>query len=331
MQIGKLPNDVLENTIISKIKKYNEDVLVGPSIGEDCSIVRFNDEVCVLTTDPITAAGKNSGKIGVHICCNDIASSGVKPLGILVTILASPSNTKDDIKEVMDDVVKACDELSIDILGGHTEITDAVNRMVLSITAIGKGKRDEFVTTNGAKVGDDIVVTGSAGLEGTAIIAKDYYDELKEKIDEAILIKARDMLKDISVVKAGLISSKFGVNAMHDATEGGILGAVWEIAKASNKGIYIDKGSIPIKEETIKICSLLNIDPYRLISSGCMVIACSRGNELCYILNNNGIEAHVIGKITDGGYIIKSPEGEEEIQPPASDEIYKTGERVKLI
>lgn len=331
MQIGKLPNDVLEDSIISNIKRYNKDVLVGPSIGEDCSIVKFDNEVCALTTDPITAAGKNAGRIGVHICCNDVASAGVKPLGILVTILASPSNSIDDIKEVMDDVIKVCDELSIDILGGHTEITDAVNRMVLSITAIGKGKIDEYVTTNGARTGDDIVVTGSAGLEGTTIIAKDYYDILKEKIDEAFLIKARDMLKDISVVKAGLISSKFGVNSMHDATEGGILGAVWEIAKASSKGIYIDKSSIPIKEETIKICGLLNIDPYRLISSGCMVIACSRGNELCSILKDNGIEAHVIGKITDGGYIIKSTEGEEEIQPPASDEIYKADERIKLI
>lgn len=331
MQIGKLPNDVLEESIISKIKRYSKDVLVGPQVGEDCAVVKFNDDVCVLTTDPITAAGKNAGKIGVHICCNDIASAGVRPLGILVTILASPSNTKEDVKEVMNDVVKVCDELSIDILGGHTEITDAVNRMVLSITAIGKGKKDEYVTTRGAKAGDDIVVTGNAGLEGTTIIARDYYNTLKDIIGEDILNRAKNMLKDISVVKAGLIASEFGVNAMHDATEGGILGAVWEIAKASDKGLYIDKKNIPIKEETLKICTLLDINPYRLISSGCMVIACSKGDELCGILNENGIEAKVIGKITDGGKIIKTSKGEEEILPPESDEIYKAGERASLI
>lgn len=323
MQVGKLPNEVLKEAIIDRIKRFSEDVVVGPSVGEDCSIVKFGDDACVLTTDPVTAAAKDAGTIGIHICCNDIASAGVRPIGVLVTLLVPPSSELEDIKKVMDDVNKACGELKIDILGGHTEVTDAVNRIVLSITAIGKGKLNSVVTTGGARVGDDIVVTGYAGLEGTSIIAGDYYEGLKDKINDDVLVKAANMVNNISVVDVGLIASDFGVNAMHDATEGGVLGAIWEVAEASNKGVYVYKDRIPMAYETNVICKHINIDAYRLISSGCMIIACADGKGLCKILMDKGINAAIVGKITEKDNIIISSQGEEPILPPEADEIYK--------
>jgi hydrogenase expression/formation protein HypE len=323
MEAGKLPNEVLKDIIISKIVPKNSEVLVGPDIGEDCAVIDFGEDVCVLTTDPVTATTNNAGTIGVHICCNDIASAGVRPIGAMVTILAPVSCKLEDIKSIMDEVNRACEELSIDVLGGHTEITDAVNRMVLSITAIGKGKKGEFIRTGGAKEGDDIVLTGFAGLEGTSILSKDYYEYLKDKLDEDTLKNAQNMLQDISVVKAGLIASKFGVTSMHDATEGGVLGAIWEVAEASKKGAYVYENKIPIKKETLEICNVLNIDPYRLISSGCMVITCKDGEGLCKVLMENGIEATVVGKIIERRKILNKDGVELEISPPEADEIYK--------
>lgn len=323
MQEGKLTNDTLKEIIISKIKNHNNDIIVGPEIGEDCSIIDFGNEVCVLTTDPVTAAEEKMGHIGVHICCNDIASAGVKPIGVMITILAPLTSTLDDIKQVMQEVNEACTELHIDVLGGHTEITSAVNRMVLSITAIGKGKKDNVVTTGGAKINDDIVVTGFAGLEGTGILAKSYSKYLTEKLPPELVNRAINLLDSISVVNAGILAAEFGVSAMHDATEGGVLGAIWEVAEASDKGMYIYKEKIPVKEETVKICETLNIDPYRLISSGCMIITCSNGEGLRKLLNNNGITANIVGKITKEGRIIKDGGIETEVEPPGSDEIYK--------
>jgi hydrogenase maturation factor len=322
MKIGKLPNEVLKDVIISKIGKINDDIIVGPEIGEDCSIIKFNDDVCVLTTDPITAAANDAGSIGVHICCNDIASAGVRPLGVLVTLLAPPSSDISEIAKIMEDVNKACSELHIDVLGGHTEITDAVNRIVLSLTAIGKGRADSFVKTGGAHVDDDIVVTGYVGLEGTAIISKDYYEYLKGLIDEEIILRGQNLLESISVVKTGLLSSEYGVHAMHDATEGGILGAVWELAEAAGMGLRIYADSLPLKEETKIICSAVKIDPLRLISSGCMVIAVKNGEGLCDLLKANGINACVAGKITLRDKKIIYADGEYDIAPPESDEIY---------
>lgn len=323
MEIGKLSNEALKTNIISKIDIKNPDILVGPNIGEDCAVIAFGDDVCILTTDPITGALNNSGTLGVHICCNDIASAGVKPLGVLVTILAPITSTLEDISKVMEEVNEVCLELEIDVLGGHTEVTDAVNRIVLSITAIGRGKKNAFVTTGGGQLGDDIVVTGYAGLEGTAILAKDYEEYLSSKLTLEVVSLAQGLLKSISVVKAGLLAAEYGVNAMHDATEGGIIGAIWEVAEASGRGVYIYKEDIPIKLETIQICSVLNIDPYRLISSGSMIIATKDGEGLCSYLKTSGIEAKVVGKIIENDMIVNVAGTEEEILPPIGDELYK--------
>ncbi|QCX33085.1 AIR synthase [Caloramator sp. E03] len=323
MKCGKLSNDVLNDIIIKGIKKKNKDIIVGPKVGEDCSIIKFGEDICVLTTDPITAAKNNAGRIGVHICCNDIASSGVRPIGILITILAPTECSIDDIKKVMDEINNACEELNIDVLGGHTEITDAVNKIVLSLTAIGKGINGKYITTSGAQLGDDIVVAGYAASEGTAIIASDYYEQLRGKINDDILIKAQSFINDISVVKIGFVASEFGVNAMHDATEGGVLGAIWEVTEASDKGAYIYKDKIPVREETKIICKELNIDPLRLISSGCMIISCCNGDGLVKRLKECGIEAEVVGKIIKEGRILFSEGKEIELFPPDSDEIYK--------
>lgn len=323
MEIGKLPNDLLKKKIISKIDIKNKDILVGPGIGEDCSVIAFGEDVCILTTDPITASQNNAGTIGVHICCNDIASAGVEPLGILVTILAPPSSSIEAIGKVMEEVNEACYELHIDVLGGHTEITDAVNRIIISLTAIGRGKKNKFIRTGGAHLGDDVVVTGFAGLEGTAILSKDYKEYLSEKLNIELIKKAQDLLKNISVVKVGLLAAGYGVSAMHDATEGGIIGAIWEVAEASGHGVYIYKNEIPIMEETIEISKMLHIDPYRLISSGSMIIATKDGKGLCSYLKANGIEGKVVGKITKNDMIINISGKEEKILPPEADEIYK--------
>ena len=320
MLTGKLPNDVLKNIILSKLNNENSNILVGPEVGEDCSILKFGGDVCVLTTDPVTAAIKNAGKIGVTICCNDIASSGVEIIGILVTVLAPPTASISDIESIMKEVNDTCIDLNIAVLGGHTEVTESVNKMILSITAVGRG--NNFIKTGGALLDDDIVVTGAAGIEGTAILAADYYDYLKDLIDKDLLASARNFINDISVVKAGQAACKLGVNAMHDATEGGVLGAIYEVAEASGMGVYIYQDKIPVKVETKEICRIFKINPMRLISSGCMVISCRDGNKIVYGLKNQGIDAAVVGKIIKNDKILNIGGKEYIFEPPAADELF---------
>ncbi len=324
MVIGKVPNSVLKDIILNKIKHNRKEVLLRPKIGEDCCAVDFGENACVLSTDPITGALNEVGRLAVHVSCNDIASCGVEPLGLLVDILAPPDTTEKELDMVMSRLCETAGSLNVDIIGGHTEITDSVNRFVIIGTAIGKALKNSVVTTAGAKPGDDIVITKSAGIEGTAIIACDHYERLAEAMDRELLESAKAFMDRISVVKEGVIAGRFGVNSMHDVTEGGILGAVWEITEASNAGAVVFKDKIPVERETEEICGYFNINPLKLISSGCMMMTCKDGEGLVRRLGTDNIKAAVIGRITEcRDKILIDGSSRVNITQPDSDELYK--------
>lgn len=325
MEIGKLPNHLLEEIVFKNIKNKRAEVLVGAAIGEDNAVIDFGDEICVVSTDPITGTTKHIGKLAVYISCNDVSSSGAEPIGILLTILAPPTTTEDDIETIMKEAGEASKELNVEIIGGHTEITDAVNRVVISSTVIGKQKKGNMIDSKKAKIGDKILVTKYAAIEGTTILAKELKDYLIDKIGEDKLEEARSLYKHISVVKEGIICGKVGVNYMHDITEGGVLGAVWEAAIAIGKGVKIFEDLIPIKDVTKEIASILNIDPYRLISSGSMLIIADKGKVglLKSRLEEEGIKVTEIGEVIEEGIYIQRGDELVEIAPPSSDELYK--------
>jgi hydrogenase maturation factor len=154
--------------------------------------------------------GEDIGKLAVHINCNDIASCGVEPIGILVTILAPSETTLEEIAEVMKQIDEETKKLNVEILGGHTEITNAVNKLIVSCTAIGKGKLGSAVETAGAKLGDDIVITKKLAMEGSSIIVNDYYDYVKDVLSQEELEEARGYINNLSVVKEGIAAGSFG-------------------------------------------------------------------------------------------------------------------------
>lgn len=324
MQVGKVPNNILKEIVLKRIKYKRNEILIRPKIGEDCCAVDFGEYACVMTTDPVTGASNEIGRLAVHISCNDIASCGVEPLGMLMTILAPPGTTENDLDGIMSQIASTADSLNIDIIGGHTEITAAVNKLVIVGTAVGRILKDKLVTTSGALEGDSIIMTKSAGIEGTAIIAHDKEQELSNKLGRPFVFEAKRFMDKISVVKEGIISGKFGVSSMHDVTEGGILGAVWEVAEASGKGAIIYKDKIPVDNITAEICRLYEINPLKLISSGSMIITCKDAENLVKILSENGIQATVIGAITPGNDRLLVEESQiVPITEPGPDELYK--------
>ena len=325
MEIGKLPNEMLGKIIFDNICNKREEVLIGAAIGEDNAIVDFGHELCVLSTDPITGATQDIGRLAIYISCNDVASSGAEPIGVLLTIMVPPTTTEKDIELIMKQAGEASKELNVEIMGGHTEITDAVTRVVISTTVVGKQKKEKMINSKNTKIGDKVLMTKYAGIEGTSIIAKELEAYLKDKMDDNKIKEAQRMGSLISVVKEGTICGKIGVNYMHDITEGGVLGAIWEGAVAINKGIKVYEESIPMKEVTREIASILNIKPYRVISRCSMLIIASE--EKVQIikkeLNKEGIEVSIIGEVIEKDIIIERNGKLEDINSPSSDELYK--------
>ena len=322
MKEGKLDFDDLKEVIFNNKTIRRSEVRITNDIGEDCTVFDFGNCEAIFSTDPITGADKNLGKLAVHINCNDIASSGGEPLGILVTILAPVGSTLDDINNVMREIDEEAAKIGVEIIGGHTEVTSAVNKLVLSITVIGKNKKGKSVSTGGAKLNDDIVVTKTIGLEGTYILISDHEQRVKKILSEEEIKFGKTLINKISVLPEGRICNEFGVNSMHDITEGGLLGGIFEVAMACGMGFKIYKDKIPMLDITKKICSEFKIDPLRLISSGSMLITVSDGDKLVERLKEFDIEASVIGKICEKENILIDGDNEFLVDPPKRDELF---------
>lgn len=325
MEIGKLPNQLLEKIILKNIKNHREEVLLRSAIGEDTAILDIDSDLCVLSTDPITGATKDIGNLAVHISCNDIATSGGEPVVILLSILAPPKTTREEIEEIMIEASKTAKSLNVEIAGGHTEITDAVNRIVINTTSVGRLKRERLPKGETIKPGDKLLITKYAGIEGTSILANELEETLLPKLGREKIEEAKKMKEMLSVIKEGAISGEIGVKYMHDITEGGVLGAVWEAAKASGIGIRIDKDKIPVKDVTVEIGEILDIDIYKLISSGSMIIIADaeKSGKIIERLKKEKIKCTVIGEMIEEDIVMLEDGELQEILPPASDELYR--------
>ncbi len=329
MKIGKLPTRDLQNLVLDAFYKTSNDIVLYPSVGEDCGAISFGEQICVASTDPITATESEIGRLAVHINCNDIASSGAIPVGILTTILLPPNSTEDTLSRITKQIAQTAENLGVAVIGGHTEITDAVNKIVISATAIGKVDSANLISTKGAKPNDILIMTKNIALEGTAILAYEYEEKLKEILTLEEIEYAKNMMNNISVVKEGILAGKSGIHAMHDVTEGGIIGAIWEMCEASNLGCVLYKEKFPINDVTKKITDYFHIDPLKLISSGVMLMSIDSDNadKIVDIMRENNIVASIIGKLTnkkqryllDGEHIIQ-------LEAVASDELYKVCE-----
>ena len=325
MEIGKVPNELLEKIVFENISLRREEVLVRASIGEDTGVMDLGGDLCVVSTDPITGATKEIGALAVHVSCNDAATKGAEPVGLLLTILCPEGTGEDELEEVMKQAGRAAADVNVEIIGGHTEVTDAVTRIVLSTTVIARMKREDLHTYESIMTGDKVVISKWIGLEGTHILASELKEILMDDFTQGEIQEAIDLGRHLSVVREGLLARKFGVKYMHDITEGGIHGAIWETGKAIGKGIDLFEEKLPVLDITRRICDHLQVDVRKLISSGSMIMVVprERAHDLVQALEMVQIPASVIAEVTDSGIFSITDETRTQIESPGSDELYR--------
>lgn len=325
MKIGKLSNEELQRLVLDRLPRTNSSVLHGPGVGLDAAAIRFGEGYVVVSSDPITGATAEIGKLAVHITCNDIAACGIRPSALTMVLIAPPHFGQEDIKAVVDQAGRTAAKLDVNIVGGHTEVSDAVNRCVVMMTAFGFAKGQEIISASGGKAGDAVLMTKTAGLEGTAILAHEKKSALSGLISQPDLARAAGFIEQISVVEEGLIGGQSGVHAMHDATEGGILGACWELATAAGLGCLIEKNAILLDPLTTAICQALGCDPLRLIASGSMLMTTDRPGQLKEQLDRAGIRSSQIGHLTtEMELLVEEADGRRvRLEQPGPDELYK--------
>lgn len=323
MKPGKISESVLKRSILKQLKLNREKVLVGPEKGQDFAAIKMQEEVCVFSMDPVIGSPEEVGIRAVHVAVNNLVVAGAEPLGILNTILLPEEYKEKHLKQLMKDINQVCQNLNIQILGGHTETTRAVNQAVVTVTGVGRMTKLPVMTSN-AKPEQDIVMVKYAAMEGTALIAREKEAQLRTRYSQNFIQNAKDLLNEISILEEASIARDYGVSAMHDARNGGIYGALWELASAADVGILVDLDKIPVRQETVEICEFYDLNPYKLLSGGSLLIVSARGYDLAEMLKAAGLPAVVIGKTTkeQNKKIIR--EGEAGfLEPPKSDDLYK--------
>jgi hydrogenase expression/formation protein HypE len=327
LKVGKVPNDVLQKIVFENLGHADPSVLLGPNLGEDAALIQHGGEVIAFKSDPITGSADEVGWLAVYVNANDIATRGAKPRWFIQCILLPEGSSSSDLNEICRQIDSAAKEIGVSIVGGHTEVTRGIDRPIVVGAMIGTVSDMRFFTSGGASPGDALYMTKSAGLEGTAILSSE--PRIASKFGKAFTTKCKALVKLINVAgECAVLAKQDGVTAMHDITEGGLLGGVWELAEAAHAGIFIDLARVPVLEETVKICSELGLDPYRLIGSGSLLFTVRPSGErdVEATLKSSGIGFSKIGamKPASDGRSFKGTQGKvHAIEPPASDELWK--------
>ena len=323
MRSGKLSPSELQRLVLGRLGVRRPDVLVHAGLGLDAAVIAMGDQACVVTMDPLTGAVANAGWLAVHVACNDLAAMGAEPVGVLATLLFPERAQPDDVSRIMADIDRAARDLGIEVLGGHTEVTPGLAAPIIAMAAVGRAPRERVLSAAGARPRQALVLTKAAGLEGTAILAHDLAAVLAERVPAEVLERARRFTQEVSVVPEGLLAARAGATAMHDPTEGGVLGALWELAEASGVGFVAREAAVPVRPETRALCAALDVDPLKLISSGALLIACPDGAAMVAALAAGGIPAAVIGEVTARERVLVRAGGAEPAGPVWRDELWR--------
>jgi hydrogenase expression/formation protein HypE len=310
---GKATAELFEQVILRRLGAADDAVLVGPRHGVDVGVVQVADGVAMaLSADPVfvvPAYGwERAAWFAVHILASDTATSGLPLRWMSVDLNLPPSISDEDLTALWEAFHRTCADLGIAIVTGHTARYDGCEwPMVGGATCIAVGGDDAFVTPTMARPGDLVVVTKGAAIEATALFAATFPDRLRPAVGKETAAAADALFESMTVVPEAVIARSFGlrdagVTSMHDATEGGVLGGLLEVATASEVGIRVDRDLIPLRPEVRAVCEHVGIDPYVSISEGTLIatVVPGRANGYVQALTEAGIEAAIVGEILEG-------------------------------
>jgi len=333
LKSGKLDMDVLKR-LLERYSILDPQIVIGPKIGEDAAVVDLGkeaDHYMVVTSDPITFTTEEIGYYGVVVNINDVATRGAIPKWFLATLLFPEDSNLRQIEKVFGQIHDACHRFKISFIGGHTEITPGIGRMILSGHMIGEVKKDRLVTTSGAQAGDLLLLIKGICIEGTSIIAREKESDLLTRgMVPSLIRRAKRFIFDpgIDILQASRIAcDATSVHSMHDPTEGGLINGIVELALTSQKEIEVNLEKVLIYDESRILCQEYGLNPLGVIASGALLLTISPSDlsNLLKAFKKTSIPIQVIGQVKKGRARVLAigQKGKREIKPLSRDEILK--------
>ena len=303
LPVGKLPGDLLAS-LLGQVR-HDPRVLLGPKVGADAAVLDWGDRVLIATADPVTFATDLIGWYAVQVNANDVACLGGTPRWFLATLRLPEDSTAGQATDAFQQILSACKDMGVALVGGHTEITYGLDRPIVMGAMLGDAPRENVVWPAGAQPGDVLLLTKGIALEGTALLAREAADLLARRgVSAETLERARRLLftPGISIVRDAQAACDIGgVHAMHDPTEGGLATGLLEMAQSAGVGLEVDTAVVPLLPECREVCEALGLDPMGLLASGALLLAASdrTAEEVQQALLGRGIQVSAIGRVTD--------------------------------
>lgn len=336
MKIGKLPENIYKRSVLKELRYKRKEIISGAGIGNNCAVFSPVKEAVVTGMAFMAGKADHIGLAAVHRAVNQIAASGAEPVALTGVLLLTEETPEEELKIVVRQMEKTCEEIGIQAAGLDVSVIPETqvsrkDHLMLTITCLGKisgyddsAGTDKNMVSGYAKPDQDVVLTKWVGLEGTYWIAREKEDELRKRFSAEYIEEAKGFDRYLSIIPEAATAMESGVGAMHHVSEGGICGALWEMAERSGVGLEIELKKIPIRQETVEICNYFDINPYALLSSGCLLMTADNGYELAESLHKEGISASVIGRTTDSNdRLIINEEEKRFLTPAQQDEYFK--------
>ena len=298
--MGKIGENMLKRSVLKQIQTKREEVVTGAGVGTDCSFFVCEEGMGSLAAiNSFEIKDQQDVSWAIISCINNVAAAGGEPVGIQVAFLWQKDVTKQLIKEYMAKAAEACQCMNVQLMGGDNKITSSTSSVFLTVSVIGKKEVKLHKGFNQYKGNEDIVITKWIGLMGTAVMAKREEAVLKKRLPAYMVEDAKKFCEYLSVLPESRIGMKCKVKGMHDVSRKGVFAALWELAEGDARGLRVELKSIPIRQETVEICEILEVNPYELYGAGSLLMVTENGNNLVYELKKAGIQASVIGKLTE--------------------------------
>jgi hydrogenase expression/formation protein HypE len=335
-ELGKATPKFFDDVIFPRLGATDDDIIIGPTHGVDFGAIAVGGDVLVLSTDPFFIAPslgwERAAWFALHIIASDVAVSGIPPRFLVVDLNLPPEMDEQTLTVIWDTVHKEAVKLGIAVVSGHTARYAGCNYpMVGGATVIGVGRRDELIDPRRSSEGDQILITKGPAIETTGLMSVQFPEFISERLGDEAVAQAQDVFFQMSVVdEAAVCAGVGGVTAMHDATECGIWGALFEMARASGRGMTVDKSRIVTQDIVLEVCDVFGIDPYCSISEGTLVASVrpEKSKQILAALAARGIPASVVGELTSSGseVIVEDEHGRHTLDHPEVDPFWGTFE-----
>jgi hydrogenase expression/formation protein HypE len=336
-EIGKISPEIFRELIFPRLGTRSDKIIVGPQHGVDVGIAAIGGKAISFTTDPVFIVPEygweKAAWFAIHIIASDSVTSGLKPEFLSIDLNLPMSMTKEQLEIVWNVIHRECENMGIAVVTGHTARYENCHYpMVGGATLVGVGELNEYVTPKFCKVGDKLIITKGPAIEAAGIFTAMFPRIIEKEFGAAFQKKTGGIFYKMSVVDDALTAVSVGVRekgvtAMHDATECGVWGGLYEIAQAAELGVRIEKEKIVIEEGVSEVCCFFDIDPYASISEGTMIIACKEyaADAIVGALTHKGIKSSIVGELTrpEKGMVLVEKKREKKLAHPVVDPFWR--------